>query len=87
MNVTNSKYLVSDEDTVETYPSTDDSEEEDDSEEDEDDSTRYNPNEANVLLEEINLDEVMTSTTHAGKPKGIDPTHLPKVWKISHEQA
>eukprot|EP00957_Ditylum_brightwellii_P114014 8693460-Ditylum_brightwellii.AAC.1 len=29
----------------------------------------------------------MTSATHAGKPKGIDPTHQSKVWKISHEQA
>eukprot|EP00957_Ditylum_brightwellii_P097860 7452333-Ditylum_brightwellii.AAC.1 len=28
----------------------------------------------------------MTSATHAGKPKVIDPTHLFKVWKISHEQ-
>eukprot|EP00957_Ditylum_brightwellii_P198535 15131056-Ditylum_brightwellii.AAC.1 len=28
----------------------------------------------------------MTSATHAGKPKGINPTHLSKVWKISHEQ-
>eukprot|EP00957_Ditylum_brightwellii_P156616 11920144-Ditylum_brightwellii.AAC.1 len=37
MNITNSKYLVSDDDTVEMYPSTDDSEEENDSEEDEND--------------------------------------------------
>eukprot|EP00957_Ditylum_brightwellii_P007892 597608-Ditylum_brightwellii.AAC.1 len=29
----------------------------------------------------------MTSATHACKPKGIDPTHLSKVWRISHEQA
>eukprot|EP00957_Ditylum_brightwellii_P161390 12288719-Ditylum_brightwellii.AAC.1 len=34
----------------------------------------------------INLDEVMTSATHAGKPKCINMTHLSKVWKISHEQ-
>eukprot|EP00957_Ditylum_brightwellii_P085963 6540385-Ditylum_brightwellii.AAC.1 len=39
------------------------------------------------LSGEINLDEVMTSATHAGKPKGIDTTHLSKVWKISHEEA
>eukprot|EP00957_Ditylum_brightwellii_P101342 7723100-Ditylum_brightwellii.AAC.1 len=39
------------------------------------------------LSGEINLDEVMTSAIHAGKPKGIDLTHLSKVWKISHEQA
>eukprot|EP00957_Ditylum_brightwellii_P110897 8458649-Ditylum_brightwellii.AAC.1 len=71
-DVTNSKYLVSDDDTMETYPSTDDSEE------DEDDNIGYGPNEANTLLDEIymkslsgeiNLDEVMTSATYAGKPK------------------
>eukprot|EP00957_Ditylum_brightwellii_P123540 9419589-Ditylum_brightwellii.AAC.1 len=39
------------------------------------------------LSGEINLDEVMTSATHAGKPKDINPTHLSKVLKISHEQA
>eukprot|EP00957_Ditylum_brightwellii_P175394 13351631-Ditylum_brightwellii.AAC.1 len=52
-NVTNSKYLVSDDDTVKTYPSTDDSEDENDSEEDEDDDVGYNPDESNVLLDEI----------------------------------
>eukprot|EP00957_Ditylum_brightwellii_P104663 7975891-Ditylum_brightwellii.AAC.1 len=39
------------------------------------------------LSGEINLDEVMTSETHAGKPKGINLTHLSKGLKISHEQA
>eukprot|EP00957_Ditylum_brightwellii_P083134 6320740-Ditylum_brightwellii.AAC.1 len=77
-NVTNLKYLVSDDDTVETYLNTDDSEDENDSEEDENDDIGYDPNEANVLLDaiymkslsgEINLDEVMISATHAGKPK------------------
>eukprot|EP00957_Ditylum_brightwellii_P117124 8933029-Ditylum_brightwellii.AAC.1 len=96
MNVTNSKYLVSDDDTVKTYLSTDDSEKENDSDEDDDNDVEYNPDEANILLDEIykkslsgeiDLDEVMTSATHAGKSKGIDPTHLSKVWKISHEQA
>eukprot|EP00957_Ditylum_brightwellii_P167901 12781364-Ditylum_brightwellii.AAC.1 len=77
-NVTNQKHLLSDDDTVETYPNTNDSEDENDSEEDDDDDVGYNPDEANVLLNEIyikslsgeiNLDEVMTSATHAGKPK------------------
>eukprot|EP00957_Ditylum_brightwellii_P086395 6573677-Ditylum_brightwellii.AAC.1 len=39
------------------------------------------------LSGDIDLDEVMTSAAHAGKPKGIDPTHLSKVWKIGHKQA
>eukprot|EP00957_Ditylum_brightwellii_P195617 14905881-Ditylum_brightwellii.AAC.1 len=46
-NVTNLKYLESDDDTVETYPSTDDSKEENDSEEDENDDVGYNSDEAN----------------------------------------
>eukprot|EP00957_Ditylum_brightwellii_P118765 9057816-Ditylum_brightwellii.AAC.1 len=52
-NVTNSKYLVSDDDTVETHPSTDDSDKENDSEEDKDDNVGYDPNETNILLDEI----------------------------------
>eukprot|EP00957_Ditylum_brightwellii_P028667 2165515-Ditylum_brightwellii.AAC.1 len=39
------------------------------------------------LSGEINLDEVMTSAIHAGKPKCINPTHLSKVCEISHKQA
>eukprot|EP00957_Ditylum_brightwellii_P204924 15341409-Ditylum_brightwellii.AAC.1 len=52
-NVTNSKYLVSDDDTVETHPSTDDSEEENNSEKDNNDDVGYDPDEANILLDEI----------------------------------
>eukprot|EP00957_Ditylum_brightwellii_P092774 7063488-Ditylum_brightwellii.AAC.1 len=53
MNITNQKYLVSDDDTVETYPNTDDSEDENDSEEDENDDVGYNLDESNFLLDEI----------------------------------
>eukprot|EP00957_Ditylum_brightwellii_P179700 13688901-Ditylum_brightwellii.AAC.1 len=46
-NVTNQKYLVSDDDTVGTYPNTDDLEDEYDSEEDETDDVGYDPDESN----------------------------------------
>eukprot|EP00957_Ditylum_brightwellii_P093765 7139147-Ditylum_brightwellii.AAC.1 len=70
MNVTNSKYLVSDDDTMETYLSTDDSEDKNDSEEDENDDVGYDPRiYMKSLSGEINHDEVMTSATHPGKPK------------------
>eukprot|EP00957_Ditylum_brightwellii_P027764 2097903-Ditylum_brightwellii.AAC.1 len=46
-SVTNQKYLVSDDNTVETYPNTDDSEGENDSEEDESDDIGYDPDESN----------------------------------------
>eukprot|EP00957_Ditylum_brightwellii_P020072 1514107-Ditylum_brightwellii.AAC.1 len=52
-NIMTSKYLVSDDDTVETYLSTDDSEEENDSEEEDNNDVEYDPNEANILLDEI----------------------------------
>jgi hypothetical protein len=37
---------------------------------------------------DIDLDEVMLSTTHAGKTKGIlDATHLSKMWQIDVKMA
>ena len=36
---------------------------------------------------EIDLDSIMISATHAGKPKGIDAEHLSKVWRIDLEAA
>jgi hypothetical protein len=36
---------------------------------------------------EIDLDEVMLSTTHAGKTKGVDATHLSKMWRIDLKTA
>jgi hypothetical protein len=36
---------------------------------------------------EINLDEVMLSATHAGKTKGVDATHLSKMWRIDLKTA
>ena len=84
-----SRYLDGDDNTVEMEPSTDaDSQEEEMGEDSEDDK--------DALLDEIlehamngkvDLDEVMASAAHARRPKGIDATHLSKVWKITHDQA
>jgi hypothetical protein len=35
----------------------------------------------------IDLDEVMLSATHAGKTKGVDATHLSKMWQIDLKTA
>ena len=33
------------------------------------------------------LDNLMASTAQAGKSRGVDPKHLSKIWRISHEDA
>ena len=34
---------------------------------------------------EDDLDDLMTPTAQAGKPTGVGPTHLSKIWRTSHE--
>ena len=34
---------------------------------------------------EVLLDNFMASTAQAGKTRGVDPKHLSKIWRISHE--
>jgi hypothetical protein len=84
-----SRYLDGDDDTVETEPSTDaDSEEEEEGEyPDDDEEALLDGILDHAMNGEIDLDEVMASAAHARRPKGIDATHLSKVWKITHEQA
>ena len=38
-------------------------------------------------LEEDDLDDLMASTVQAGKPRGVDPKYLSRIWRISHEDA
>ena len=33
------------------------------------------------------IDTFMASTAQAGKSRGVDPKHLSKIWRISHEDA
>jgi hypothetical protein len=35
----------------------------------------------------IDLDEIMVSPAHAGRPKGVKAEHLSKIWKIDLEDA
>ena len=40
------------------------------------------------LSGEIDLDSIMVSAASAGRPRGsVDPEHLAKIWRISHEDA
>jgi hypothetical protein len=40
-----------------------------------------------VTQGEIDLDKIMTSAAHAGKTRGVDPTHLSKMWRIDLKTA
>jgi hypothetical protein len=40
-----------------------------------------------VTRGEIDLDEILLSATQAGKSKGIDATHLSKIWRIDRKTA
>ena len=40
-----------------------------------------------MSLEDDDLDDLMASTAQDGKPRGVDPKHLTKIWRISHEDA
>ena len=39
------------------------------------------------LRGEVDLDEIMASTMHANKSKGVDAPHLAKIWQIDQEVA
>ena len=53
----------------------------DDSEDD------FDPMELNDDTNEVLLDNWMASTAQAGKSRGVDPKHLSKIRRISHEDA
>ena len=53
----------------------------DDSEDD------FDPMELNDDTNEAFIDNFMASTAQAGKSRGVDPKHLSKIWRISHEDA
>ena len=36
---------------------------------------------------DVLLDSFMASTAQGGKSRGVDPKHLSKIWRISHEDA
>ena len=61
------------------------SEEDDISHDDPDDE--FDLKELDDDTNEILLDNFMASTAQAGKTRGVDPKHLAKIWRISHEDA
>jgi hypothetical protein len=66
------EYLV---ETVDNDSSTDDDMSASDSDEEEDLDELYE----RATQGKIDLDEIMVGAAHAGKPKGVDPTHLSKI--------
>ena len=47
----------------------------------------FDPMELDDNTKEVLLDNLMASTAHAGKSRGVDLKHLSKIWRISHEDA
>ena len=73
-------------------PYLDDDEDSQDSSDDDDTShinsdDDFDPMELDDDTNEALLDNFMASTAQAGKPRGVDPKHLSKIWRISHEDA
>jgi hypothetical protein len=79
-NITNSDYLVDDDDSEATEPCSDnDSLEEDD--------LLYDSIYEESLRGELDLDDIMLSAAHAGRSKGINAEQLSKTWRINLETA
>ena len=72
-------YLDDDED------SQDSSDDDDTSQDNSDDD--FDPMELDDDTNEALLDNFTASTAQAGKTRGVDPKHLSKIWRISHEDA
>ena len=72
MNILDQPYLDDDDD------SQDSSDEDDTSQDDSDDD--LDPLELDDDTNEALLDNFMASTAQAGKPRGVDPKHLSKIW-------
>jgi hypothetical protein len=80
------EYIVGDDNTTATDPSTDDDSNTDlDSDEENDDllDRIYDGS----MKGEIDLDEFLVSASHARRTQGVDATHLSKTWRISLDAA
>ena len=76
-NILDQPYLDDDDD------SQDSSDEDDTSQDNSDDD--FDPIELDDDTNEVLLENFMASTAQAGKTRGVDPKHLSKIWRISHE--
>ena len=63
-----------------------DSSDDDDTSQDNSDDD-FDPIELDDVTNEVLLDNFMASTAQVGKSRGVDPKHLSKIWRISHEDA
>ena len=63
-----------------------DSSDDDDTSQDNSDDD-FDPIELDDDTNELLLDNFMASTAQAGKTRGVDPKHLCKIWRISHDDA
>ena len=78
ISILDQPYLDDDDDSQD---SSDDDTSQDDSDDD------FDLTELDDDINEVLLDNFMASTVQAGKTKGVDPKHLSKIWRISHEDA
>ena len=75
---------LDDEDSQDTSDDDDDTSMDDPMDNSEDD---FDPMELDDDTNEPLLDNLMASTAQAGKSRGVDPKHLSKSWRISHDDA
>jgi hypothetical protein len=80
-NVSKSKYLIDDD--LRNAPDTDDDKSATNDESGADLDQLYEC----ATRGEIDLDSVFVSAAHAGRPKGVNPEHLSKIWKIDLKAA
>ena len=72
-----------------TYLDDDDSQESSDDDDTslDDSEDDFDPMALDDDANEALIDNFMASTAQAGKSRGVDPKHLSKIWRISHEDA
>ncbi len=83
----NTVYLVEDDDTVATDPSTDASGDDNSDDDDYEHARLLDEIYDKSTKEEINLDDFLVSAAHARRTQGMDAAQLAKVWRISLDQA
>ena len=67
----------------------DDDDDDSQASDDDDENSMDDPEAGSELMDlaEDDLDYLMASTAEVGKRRGVDPKHLAKIWRISHEDA
>jgi hypothetical protein len=81
------EYLVEDDDTVATDPSTDVSDDDESDDDDDEHARLLDEIYTRTTKGEIDLDDFLVSAAHARRTQGMDAAHLAKVWRINLDQA